>query len=239
VYGEVKLLALTEVQIKQALPREKRYMIRDDRGLYLEVMPGGSKFWRLRYWEEEKEHKISLGEYPLISLRQAREERDKIRVDRLRGVSPRAPKENKVTFEAAALEWHEKQIRPRAKPYAEKVLSILQRLVLPSIGNRDIRELTAPELLIPLRNMEARGILDTAHTALQILGQIYRYAIATGYTDRNIAADLRGALAPVISKHRASITAPKEIGGLLRAIEAYHGSIVVKAGLHAHKSGGR
>jgi integrase len=207
-------------------------MLRDDRGLYLEIMPNGRKYWRLRYWEQGKENKISLGEYPLFSLKDARGRRDEIRLELAHGVSPRArAEESPLSFETVAREWHEKNVAPKAPPYAEKVISILHRLIFPSIGSRGIRELTAPEILAPLRLIEAQGHHDTAHTALQVCGQIFRYAIASGYADRNPAADLRGALAPVVTQHRAALIFPKEIAGLLRAIDAYHGSVVVKAAL--------
>ena len=223
-------MALTELQIKQAKPGEKRYMIRDDRGLYLEVMPSGSKYWRLRYWENGKERKLDLGRHPGVSLREARNKRDEVNLAREKGFSPRAEKKNIVTFEAVALEWHEKQITPKTPKHAQKVLSILKRLILPAIGSRDIGELTAPELLTPLRAIEARKLNETAHTALQICGQIFRYAIASGYTERNPASDLRGALAPVVVTHNASLTSPREIAALLLAMRGYAeemGSVVV------------
>ena len=226
-------MALTEIQIKQAKPRDKRYMLRDDRGLYLEVMTSGNKHWRLRYWENGKEHKISLGEYPLITLRQARDKRDEIRLNRAQGISPQAQAQESpaLTFEAIALEWHEKQVLPKAPPYAEKVISILRRLIFPSLGDLPINEVTAVEILTALRAIEIKGNYDTAHTALQVCGQIFRYAIATVRATHNPAADLRGALAPAIHKHNASLTNPGDISGLLRAMETFNGSFVVKCAL--------
>jgi integrase len=103
--------------------------------------------------------------------------------------------------------------------------------VFPFIGAADIRELTAPDLLAPLRAIEARGLNDTARTARQICAQLCRCAAACGYTDRNPAADLQGALAPVIVKHRAGITDPTKLAGLLRAMEGFEGSIVVRSAL--------
>lgn len=224
-------MALTEVALKNLKPKDKRYMLRDDQGLYLEVMPTGGKFWRLRYWKNGKEYKLSLGEYPLISLREARLKRDSIRVDRAQGISPRTPSQKALTFESVALEWHEKQILPKTPKYAHKVLAILKRYVFPAVGSIGARELTAPELLMCLRAVEARGLNDTTRTALQVCGQIYRYAIASGYATYNPAADLRGALAPVIVKHNASLTDPLKIAGLLRAMHSFEGSAPVRSAL--------
>ncbi|MDR1649028.1 MAG: tyrosine-type recombinase/integrase [Synergistaceae bacterium] len=231
VYGEVKNLALSDVQIKQTKAKEKRYMLRDDRGLYIEVMPSGNKHWRLRYWENGKEHRIDLGQYPAVGLREARLKRDEINLNREKGVSPRKEKKTALTFEAVAREWHGRQVMPKTPRYAAKVFSILSRLVFPAIGERDIRDLSAPDLLAPLRAIEARGLGDTAKTARQICGQMFRYAVASGYVERNPAADLQGALAPVNVRHRASITDPRKLADLLRAMSAFEGSIVVRSAL--------
>ena len=223
-------MPLTEVQIKQAKPKEKRYMLRDDRGLYLEVQPNGNRHWRMRYWENGKERKISLGEYPMFSLKQARDKRDEMRLQRAQGIDPRAAQRKGLSFEAVATEWHEKQVVSKSsQKYAYKVMSILRRLIFPSIGNSDIQKVTAPDILMPLRAIEARGLNDTASTALQLCGQIFRYAVASGYAAGNPAADLRGALAPVIVKHNASLTDPRKIADLLRAMRSYSeiGSVVV------------
>jgi integrase len=224
-------MALSDVQIKQAKAKEKRYMLRDDRGLYIEVMPSGNKHWRLRYWENGKEYRIDLGQYPAVGLREARLKRDEVNLNREKGIPPREKKKTILTFEAVAREWHRRQIMPKTPKYAAKVISILSRLVFPVIGKCDIAELRVPDLLAPLRAIEARGLNDTASTARQICGQMFRYAIASGYVDRNPAADLQGALAPVIVKHRASITDPKKLTDLLRAMSAFEGSLVVRSAL--------
>lgn len=224
-------MALTELAVKNLKPKEKRYMVRDDQGLYLEVMPTGAKIWRLRCWEHGKEFKVTLGEYPLISLRDARLKRDGVRVDRAQGISPRTPPQKAMSFEAVAVEWHEKQILPKTPKYAHKILSILRRYVFPAVGAVSIRELTAPEILACVRAIENRGLNDTARTALQVVGQIFRYAIASGYASHNPAGDLRGALAAVVRKHNASLTDPVKIAGLLKAMQAFTGSEVVRCAL--------
>ena len=129
------------------------------------------------------------------------------------------------------MEWHEKQVLPKTPKYAHKVLAILKRYVFPAVGTLGVKELAAPDLLACLRAVEARGLNDTTRTALQVCGQIYRYAIASGYASYNPAQDLRGALAPVVRKHNASITDPQKVRELLLAMESFSGSEVVRNAL--------
>jgi len=100
------------MQIKQLKPEEKRYMVRDDRGLYIEIMPSGNKHWRLRYWENGKERKLDLGQYPGVGLREARNKRDEINLNREKGISPREEKKHIPTFEEVSREWYERKIAP-------------------------------------------------------------------------------------------------------------------------------
>jgi integrase len=219
-------LVLTDVQIKKIKPRKKRYFVCDDRGLYLEIMPNGKRFWRFRYRQNGKRSFISLGEYPLISLADARVRSDKKRLAILNGellVKPPTP-----TFEEVAREWHGKYCLPKTPRYARKIMSILNLYLFHFIGARPIAELTAPDLLAPLRRVEAAAKLNTAHTALQICGQLFRYAIASGYAVSNPADALRGALTPSIQKHNATLTEPEQIQGLVRAMDALDASMVVK-----------
>ena len=200
-------MPLTELQVRQAKASGKRYMIRDADGLYLEIMISGNKHWRYRYWREGKEVKVSLGEYPVIGLKEAREKRDDYKRSLAHGIDPRAPKVKVLTFEQVAREWHGQNIIPSKSPqYAYKVITRLEKFLFPHIGARPINELTAPEILTPIRAIEAQKMNETAHTVKQIAGQVFRYAIATGVCDRDPAAELKGALAPVVVKHRAAIT---------------------------------
>jgi integrase len=196
-------------------------------------MTSGSKRWRFRYYENGKEAKLALGEYPHISLREARERRDELKRGKEHGLDPQnvLHPPAAITFEMVALEWHEKKVTPKTKKYADKVLSILKRLVFPFVGARNIRELTAIELLEALRAIETKGLNDTASTALQICGQIYRYAVAAGCAEQDITLSLRGALAPVIVTHNASITDPVKVKELIRALSAFSGSEVVRNAL--------
>jgi integrase len=138
--------------------------------------------------------------------------------------------EKAETFQAIAHEWLDLRAKTMATVTLQKAQWLLG-LVMPRIGKRPIREITPPELLAVLRKIEARGLHETAHRAKQKCGQVFRYAIATGRAERDITADLRGALAQVVSKNHAAITDPGKIGALLRAIDSYEGQPVTAAAL--------
>jgi integrase len=227
-------MALTETQIRQLKPKDKRYMVRDDNGLYLEVMTSGNKHWRYRYYEGKKEIKLSLGEYPFLGLRDARDKRDDLRRGKAKGVDPKdtlRPPET-LTFKKVALEWYEKNVHGiKSEQYQYKVMSRIDRFLFPYIGDTPVNEVTASKILAALRAIEAHGLNETTHTVHQISGQILRYATASGYVEHNPAADLKGALAPVVPKHNASLTDPAKIRDLLCAMAAFSGSNTVKNAL--------
>jgi integrase len=209
-------------------------MIRDDNGLYLEVMTSGHKHWRYRYSDGKKQIKLSLGEYPYLSLKEAREKRDDLKRGMEHGVDPKVtlrPPEA-MTFKKVATEWYEKNIRGiMSEKYQYKVISRLERFLFPFIGDTPMNEVTAVKILTALRAIEARGMNETTHTVHQICGQVFRYAVASGYAEHNPAPDLKGALAPVIAKHNASFTDPAKIKELLAAMTVFSGSDTVKNAL--------
>jgi integrase len=135
------------------------------------------------------------------------------------------------TFEIIAREWHERFKSNWTTEYASKIMSRLERDVFPYIGARPIKEINAPELLTVLRRVEARGTFELAHRIRTICGQVFRYAVAAGCAERDPAVDLRGALSPVQTINRAAIIEPKKVGELLRAIDGYQGSFIVKCAL--------
>jgi integrase len=149
------------------------------------------------------------------------------------GIDPRAPKPEIVTFEAVAREWHKKYITELRTPtYTRDTLYRLERFLFPTLGQRPIGAIKAPELLAALRTVETRGTIATAHCTKQVAGAVFRYGIAIGVCEHDLSADLKGALQPRNkSKHRASLTDPRDIAGLLRAMGAFEGSFVVKAAL--------
>ena len=233
-------MPLTDVAIRNAKPADKTTRLFDERGLYLEISPSGGKWWRFKYRFEGKEKRLSLGVYPDVGLKDARQRRDDARklvaADIDPGENRKAQKQARTdkaanSFEVVAREWYAKYEPTWTEGHSSKIIARLERDIFPWIGARPISDLKAPELLACLRRVENRGALETAHRALQNCGQVMRYAIATGRADRDIATDLRGALPPVKPSHHAAITDPKKIAELLRAIDAYEGTFITKCAL--------
>lgn len=230
---------LTNIAIRNAKPSSKPCRLYDSGGLYLEIAPTGGKWWRFKYRYAGKEKRLSLGVYPEVSLSEARERRDENRKLLAQGTDPSlARKQEKLlrhaqseTFELIALEWFERFNPKWTQSYADEILRWFKKDLLPSLGALPINEVTPAILLATIRRIEARGAVDTAHRVLQICSQVFRYAVVCGKAERDPAGDLRGALTPTKKKHYASITDPRELGGLLRAIDGYNGSHVVRCAL--------
>lgn len=233
-------MALTYQQIKNSKPAKKPTRLYDEKGLYLLISPNGGKGWRFKYRFEGKEKLLSLGVYPETDLKTAREKRDEARKLLSNGVDPSAArKAHKAAtraattngFEVVAREWFAKFSQSWVESHSEKIIRRLEREVFPFLGHRPVSEINAVELLSVIRRIEERGTIETAHRTLQSCGQVFRYAIATGRADRDPTADLRGALTPVKGRNFAAITDPKKIGELMRSIEGYQGSFIVKEAL--------
>jgi len=222
---------LSDILIKRAKIADRPYKLTDGGGLYLLVHPRGSKYWRFRYKASGRESTVALGTYPATSLKAARQRRIEMQGVLEAGGVPALVKKRRReaqsnTFEGVAREWLAKQ------PFSTKTLAkarwTFEDLLFPYIGNRPVSELSAPELLAVVRRLERRGKNETAHRSKQRVGQVIRYAIATGRAVRDPTQDLRGALAPVRVRNRPAITNPREVGELLRAIEGYRGHVSVE-----------
>jgi len=234
---------LQDVEVRKAKPADKPYKLTDEKGLYLLVTPkadkNGGKLWRMNYRHEGKQKTLSFGIYPEVSLADARAKRDEARKQLAAGIDPMAKraalKASRIadaeTFEVIAREWFAKYQPTWADSHAQKIIQRLEKDLFPWLGSRPIREINAPDLLAVLRRIEGRGALDTAHRAHQNCSQVFRYAVATGRCDRDPSADLRGALPPVKGSHFAALLEPKAIGALLRDIDSYQGSFVVKSAM--------
>ncbi len=231
--------ALNDIAIRKAKPQAKPYKLADGRGMYLLVNATG-KYWRLDYRFSAKRKTLALGCYPDIPLAKARERREEARRQIADGIDPglirkaqkQAAGERRAnSFEVIAREWHSKQALKWETSNSNKVIKLLERDIFPWLGGNPICDLSAFELLTVLRRIENRGAIETEHRALQICGQVFRYAIATKRAERDISLDLKGALPSVITKHRGAITEPNEIAGLLRAIDGYQGTFVVQCAL--------
>jgi integrase len=235
---------LTDTKIRSARPHNKLYKLYDTGGLYMEVTPTGSRRWRLKYRLHGREKGLSLGIYPHVSLSLARQRRDDAKRLLATGGDPSEKRKAEKlaqsdTFEAVAREWLALQAKPDrknnrpalAKSTWEKALWTFETLLFPFIGSRPISKIEPPEVLRALKRIENRGNHETCHRTKQRCGQVFRYAIATGRATRDVTADLRGALAPVISQNFAAITEPNSIGELLRAIDGYRGHPVTESAL--------
>lgn len=229
-------MSLTDTALKAAKPREKPYKLFDERGLYLLVEPRGGRWWRFKYRIDGREKLISLGSYPDVPLAKARNRRDEARSQLADGVDPSAKRQSERaarsnTFEALAREWLSLQRKALSPRTYEKKLGWLETLLFPYLGKHPIAKISAQELLATLKRVESRGNHETAHRARSLAGNVFRYAIQTGRCERDVSADLRGALAPVVTTSRAALTDPVRIGELLRKIHAYHGQPTTEAAL--------
>ena len=227
-----KATPLTDIQVKNAKPKEKAYKLADGGGMYLEVMPTGTKHWRMKFNQASgKESRLSFGQYPEISLLKAREKRQEARAMTSEGIDPAQAKRiakfksttaSANTFEAIARAWHTNKLNSWQPRTAANVLHRLEKDVFPLIGRYPIAEIKAPIMLDVLRQIERRGAFDMAKRQGQVCGQIFRFAIAEGKAEIDPVPSLRGALKATAKGHHAAIT-PDELPDFIRAFEAIEG----------------
>lgn len=247
---------LTEKAILSALKKSaasgKASTIKDGDGLTLIARPDGAGWWRLRYWLTGRENRLSFGTYPEVTLKLARQRRDEARALIAAGTDPsEARKADKVakaakaeaqrlaaaglpgpgTFEHVAREWHAHMAPSWSEGHGVKVLALLVNDLFPFIGAQPLADLTAPELLKHARRIEARGAVETAYRALKAAGAVFRYGVQNGHCQSDPTRDLKGAIQLPVPEHRAAVTDPVKLGELLRAIDGYHGTPVVRAAL--------
>ena len=230
-------MKLTDTFVKRKQGNDKVQKHSDGGGLFLYITPTGKKSWRLAYRFMGKQKLLVIGPYPAISLKEARERRDAAKKLLVDNIDPSVAKQTAKAaaasaardyFEAIALEWLERNETKWSKAYKENILDRMKRDIFGQLGKRPIKTITAPELLAVLRKVESRGAVETAHRGLSDCGRIFRYAIATGRAERDVAADLRGALTSTQETHFATMNDPKDIGKLLRQIDAYNGLVPVR-----------
>jgi integrase len=231
-----KLNLLTPTEVKAAKPTDKLQKLNDGGGLYLWVMKDGARYWRYRFFFEGREKLLALGVYPDVTLAEARDGRDDARKLLKGGVDPSAKRQAEKlahadTFEAIGREWLALQVRKLAPATYAKAVWTFETLLFPFIGSRPIAKLGPVDVLRTLKRIEAKGTHETAHRARQRCSQVFRYAVQTERAPHDVTADLRGALAPIVTEHHASITDPALIGKLLRDIDAYTGSDVTRYAL--------
>ena len=210
---------ITESQAKSAKPKEKPYMLRDDRGLYLRIDPSGRKYWILRYWQNKKEHQLSLGSYPEISLKDARVKRDEIQTARAKGETPAA--HSPRLFCDVVKEWLKVRMSDKTEGYLRTVIIRLNKHILPEIGTKELKQITSGDILRLCRKIENNGRDDTAMRVKMLIGQVYRFAIAASYTDSDPTSALHGALRNHKKQHYPTFTNPAEIALLIKAVKSY------------------
>lgn len=229
--------SITDSAARNAKPMEKAYRLKDEHGLYLEIRPSGMKSWRLRYYSNGKEGIMTLGEYPLLSCKEARLKRDEIRRKLMDGASPSeiaTPKKSAIpTFGEVAREWLNEQVKNgnHEKKYIEVMNGRLKNYILPEFGDKPINEIVPLDLLRLAQKIRDFGRSDTSRRVHSICGQVFRYAILLGVIDSDPTYALRGSLPPVNGGHFASIQDPLMLGRFYNAIDSYTGSATIRAAL--------
>jgi integrase len=233
-------MALSNTAIINAKAADKSYKMYDTDGLFLQVTPQGGKWWRLKYHFDGKEKLLSLGTYPDISLSQARQKREDSKKLLAIDIDPSESRkqtkaDNKLntenSFELVAREWWQSHMKNKADSHKEKVIRRFELYLFPWIGKKPISSITAPQMLETLRRIEKQNKVETAHRTLQTAGQVFRYAVQTGRAVRDVTADLKGALPATTVKHMAAFTEPKDVAELLRALDAFNGTLTVQCAI--------
>ncbi|WP_108368052.1 tyrosine-type recombinase/integrase [Enterobacter hormaechei] len=228
-------MKLNARQVDAAKPREKAYKLADGAGLYLEVVPSGSRYWRMKYRFNGKEKRMAFGVYPAVSLAQARALRDEAKKKLAEGIDPSfAKKEEKLvrdvqlnnTFQAVALEWHGTKVSRWSEGYASDIIEAFNKDIFPYIGQQPVNEIKPLVLLNVLRRMESRGATEKAKKVRQRCSEVFRYAIVTGRAEYNPAADLTSAMSGHESKHYPFLTV-EELPEFFKALAGYTGSPLV------------
>lgn len=226
-------MALTDTFVRQVKHsgRAAGDKVSDGHGLYLYVTAVG-KYWRMAYRFAGKQKTLALGVYPAVSLAKARQRREQARELLAEGVDPSAAKRaeraatiaaTNATFEAVARDWMAKTAAKRTAATQAKIKGWLEQNLFPFIGNMPIAGIGPRDVLAVVRKAETRGAVETAHRLKQLCGQVFRYAVVTGLAERDVTADLSGALAAKVKTHHAAITDPKAAGALMRSIHSYSG----------------
>jgi len=234
-------MPLTDTAIRNAATRGKPYKIFDGGGLHLLVNPGGSKLWRLKYRFGGREKLLSIGPYPLVSLKIAREKRDAAKLFLLEDKDPgeerklariEAERERAVTFAVVAQEYVDKLVKEGRAPATLKKLNWLIGQTVPLLSERPVAQIETPDVLRLLRQVESKGTYETTSRLKSTIGSVFRYAIATGRAYKDPTEALKGALIRPQVRSRSAILDPKELGVLLNRIDAFSGQPATKHALH-------
>ena len=233
-------MALSDIAIRNAKAKEKPYKLSDSGGLFILITVSGGKLWRYSYRFDGKQKTLSLGSYPDVGLKEARELHAAARKILATGVDPNENrKSNKAdkklntanSFEIVAREWWQSYMKSKAESHKEKVIRRFELYLFPWLGKKPISEITAPQFLEVIKRIEKQNKLETAHRTLQTAGQVFRYAVQNGMTLRDITADLKGALPATTVINMAAFTEPKDVAELLRALDGFNGTLTVQCAI--------
>lgn len=233
-------MALTDSGVRNAQPKDKPYRLPDSKGLYLQVTPTGGRLWRMKYRYQKKEKLLSIGQYPSVSLAEARRRRDTAKEQLAEGIDPGAVKQESKrsadrtagrTFEAVAREWFQRKEGSVVGTYASRIWTRVEQDLLPELGKYSIESIEPPEVLTTIRKIEDRGAPEMGRRVLNYASQIYRYAIASGYVKRDPTLDIRGALAPRKGKNRRAWLRETELAGFLDKLAEYDGDALTRYAL--------
>ncbi|TLS68648.1 DUF4102 domain-containing protein [Mariprofundus erugo] len=235
-------MALSDAKLKAATVPEgkKQIKLSDGGGLYLQVTPT-AKYWRMNYRFGGKQKTLAIGVYPRVSLKQARDKREAAKKLLDENIDPSQHKQSErrkltrekksVSFESVAREWMDRQSKKWVETTIKNTQAKLDKHLFPWIGSLPIDEIEAPDILAVVQKAESRGTVETAHRLKMVCSRVFRYAIATGRIRHDPTAGLQGALTPIVNEHRATITDPKKVGELLRAIDGFEGTFVVQCAM--------
>lgn len=233
-------MALSDIAIRNAKTKEKPYKLSDSGGLFILITTSGGKLWRYSYRFEGKQKTLSLGSYPDLGLKEARESHAAARKILSAGVDPNENRKNQISakklsaansFELVAREWWQSHMKNKADSHKEKVIRRFELYLFPWLGKKPISEITAPQFLEVIKRIEKQNKLETAHRTLQTAGQVFRYAAQNGMTIRDITADLKGALPATTVINMAAFTEPKDVAELLRALDGFNGTLTVQCAI--------
>jgi integrase len=233
-------MPLTDIALKKLQSSDRPYKRSDQNGLYVLVKPNGSKHWHFKYRFGGKEKLMSYGPYPLISLKDARDKRDRDRRLLLEGIDPGTVKKERKRasevarrgrFDLLAAELLDKNRREGRAEQTLKKKSWLIDLANRDLGDLSVIEITPTDVLKTIKKQEALGNIETAGRLRTTIGEVFRYAIATGLTTNDPTVSLKGALVRKRTKHRAAVTNKDDLGNLLVEIDRYSGYKVVSLGL--------
>ena len=225
----MRIAALTDIQIRNAVPRDKPYKLTDGRGLYLLVHSNGGKYWRYDYAVYGKRKTLALGIYPYIGLKEARQRHFDAKVKLAHGEDP-GLKPMGSTFEVVANEWIERRLKnERSEATVATTKFLLAHVAY--LNGMEIAAIKAPDVLRGMRKLESQGKLESAKRVRSVVSRVLRYAIATGRAEKDVASDLSGAISAPKVRHRSAPLTPEKIGALMRAISEYTGSPSVVAAL--------